>query len=139
MATRVAKSTMSDSHKAALAKGREEGRIVRSYLEGLEAIRPKRGRKRTPESIEKRLADIADEYESTDSALTRLHLIQEESDLEAELAAEVDRVDIAGLEKAFIKVANSYGQRKGISYSSWRSIGVSASVLQHAGVTRARG
>ena len=49
------KRSMSDDHKAALAAGRNEGRAVRRYLEALEAHKPKRGRKRTPESIEKRL------------------------------------------------------------------------------------
>ena len=49
---------MSDSHKAALALGRDEGRSVRRYLEALEAHKPRRGRKRTPESIKKRLAAI---------------------------------------------------------------------------------
>ena len=49
---------MSDEHKAALAKGREEGRIVRDYLEGIRATKPKRGRKRTPESVNKRLVII---------------------------------------------------------------------------------
>ena len=51
-----AKRPMSDDHKAALAAGRNEGRAVRRYLEALEAHKPKRGRKRTPESIQKRLA-----------------------------------------------------------------------------------
>jgi hypothetical protein len=50
--------SMSDEHKAALAEGREQGRAVRRYLEALESYRPKRGRKRTQESITKRLADI---------------------------------------------------------------------------------
>ena len=47
---------MTDEHKAALRRGRSEGRVVRDYLEGLRATKPKRGRKRTPESINKRLA-----------------------------------------------------------------------------------
>ena len=52
------KTPMSAEHKAALAKGREEGRIVRQYLEALESTKPRRGRKRTPDSIRKRLATI---------------------------------------------------------------------------------
>ena len=44
---------MSDAHKAALATGRVEGKIVRDYLEALRANKPARGRKRTPESIAK--------------------------------------------------------------------------------------
>src|SRR5690606_39660524 len=52
------KSPMTDEHKAALARGRAEGRIVKEYLEALRASKPKRGRKRTPDSIKKRLAAI---------------------------------------------------------------------------------
>ena len=47
---------MSDEHKAALAEGRTQGRAVRNYLDALEATKPKRGRKRTPDSVKKRLA-----------------------------------------------------------------------------------
>ena len=42
----------------------------------------------------------------------------------------------AALEKAFVKVARAYGQRKGIEYSAWRAAGVSAAVLQHADIPR---
>src|SRR5690242_17471608 len=50
--------SMSAQHKAALAVGRSEGRAVRNYLEALEAHKPKRGRRRTPESISARLEKI---------------------------------------------------------------------------------
>ena len=53
-----AKRPMSDAHKAALAKGRSEGRVVRDYLEGLRATKPKRGRKRTPDTISARLLKL---------------------------------------------------------------------------------
>jgi len=128
---------MSNEHKAALAKGREEGLAVRRYLEALESSRPRRGRRRTPASIEKKLASIESEVATADP-LTRLHLLQEQKDLQEELARAADPADISGLEKRFIKVAKSYGQRKGISYGTWRAAGVSASVLQHAGISRAR-
>src|SRR5680860_433016 len=52
------KTKMSTEHKAALAEGRANGRAVREYLEALEATKPKRGRKRTPESVKKRLDAI---------------------------------------------------------------------------------
>jgi hypothetical protein len=129
---------MSDQHKAALAKGREEGRTVRSYLEALEASRPRRGRKRTPDSIKKRLVTIDAALADADP-LSRLQLIQEQQDLDAELACGDNTVDIARLEKSFTKVAKSYGDRKGISYSAWRRVGVSAPVLQQAKVARTRG
>jgi hypothetical protein len=128
---------MSDDHKAALAKGREEGRIVRRYLEALESSKPRRGRKRTPDSIKKRLATIESGLATADP-LSRLHLIEEKQRLESELAHTGETVDLASLEKSFIKVARPYGERKGISYSAWRTVGVSASVLQQAKISRSR-
>ena len=128
---------MSEDHKAALAKGREEGRIVRRYLEALESTKPRRGRKRTPESIRKRLFAIDNQLAGADP-LSRLHLVEERQRLEAELSHTGETVDLAALEKSFIKVARVYGERKGISYSAWRTVGVSASVLQQAKIPRTR-
>jgi hypothetical protein len=128
---------MSEDHKAALAKGREEGRIVRRYLEALESTKPRRGRKRTPESIRKRLVSI-DNSLATADPLAKLHLVEERQRLESELSHTGETVDLAALEKSFIKVARVYGERKGISYSAWRTVGVSASVLQQAKIPRTR-
>ncbi|MGA2836300.1 MAG: hypothetical protein ABSF84_06870 [Acidimicrobiales bacterium] len=128
---------MSVEHKAALAKGREEGRIVRQYLEALESTKPRRGRKRTPDTIKKRLATIDSQLPEADP-LNRLHLVEEKQRLEAELSHNGDVVDLAALEKSFAKVARQYGERKGISYSAWRTVGVSASVLQQAKIARTR-
>jgi hypothetical protein len=127
---------MTDEHKAALAKGRAEGRIVRDYLEGLRATKPKRGRKRTPDTIKKRLDAIEVELASA-SPLDELLLIQERRDLQAELAAKADAIDIAALEAAFVDVAKSYSASKSISYASWRDVGVSANILKRAGISRA--
>ena len=129
--------TMSDAHKAALAEGREQGRIVRRYLESLESHRPKRGRKRTAESVSKRLGAI-DEQLVTADPLRRLQLVQERMDLEAELAAaDGDGADLEELEAAFVEVAAAYGERKGVSYEAWRAIGVTRAVLSAAGIVRA--
>ena len=48
-------------------------------------------------------------------------------------------MDVTELEKDFVKVAKAYGARKGIEYTSWRAAGVSAGVLQEAGISRTRG
>lgn len=127
---------MSDEHKAALAKGRMEGRIVRDYLEGLRATKPKRGRKRTPETIRKRLDAIGVELASA-GPLDELLLVQERRDLEAELAAKSNAIDMDALENDFVKVAKSYSESKSISYASWRDVGVPASTLKRAGIGRA--
>ncbi len=130
--------SMSDSHKEALAVGRDQGRAVRRYLEALEANKPRRGRKRTPEGIEKRLAAI-DERIGIADALSRLHLAQERMDLEAELAASRDGgVDVKALEAAFIQAAGPYSQRKGISYDAWRTAGIEPRVLKAAGIGRSQ-
>lgn len=136
MATkRGAKSPMSSEHKAALARGRAEGRAVRSYLDALRANKPKRGRKRTPDSIKKRLAAIDAELASAD-ALNELRLVQERRDLQRELETMDSGVDLASLEQGFVDVARSYSERQGIDYASWREVGISAAVLKRAGVPR---
>jgi hypothetical protein len=132
---RRGRAPMSDGHKHALAEGREQGRGVRLYLEALDKNRPKRGRKRTPDSITRRLDTIEQRLLEADP-LTRLHLIQERINLQAELEALKAKTDLTDLEADFIAAAKSYGQRKGISHSAWRSLGVPADVLRKAGITR---
>lgn len=126
---------MSAEHKAALAAGRNEGRAVRRYLEALEQHKPRRGRKRTSDSIKKRLATIAAKLSSVD-ALQRLQMVQERRDLQSELDREGGASDMTGLEADFVKVAKGYSERKGISYSAWREVGVPSDVLGRARITR---
>jgi len=129
---------MSQEHKDALAQGREQGRSVRRYLDALEAHRPKRGRKRTPESIQKRLDDIETKLEAADP-LTRLQLRQERRDLQSELEAKSNGVDLVQLEEDFVQAAKAYGDRKGITYATWREQGVDPAVLRRAGIRRGGG
>jgi hypothetical protein len=128
--------TMTDQHKAALAEGRNEGRAVKNYLEALQQNRPRRGRRRTPDSIKKRLAAIDVAY-AEGSALQQLQLVQERMDLQQELEAMGTKVDLSALEGAFVNTAAKYAQRKGISYAAWRELGVPADVLKKAGISRA--
>lgn len=128
---------MSPEHKAALAEGRTQGRAIRNYLDALEAHKPRRGRRRTPESITSRLAKIELEIDEAD-AVKRVDLIQERIDLKAELASYGSKVDRADLEAAFINEAPSYSQRKGITYAAWREAGVPAATLKAAGIRRGR-
>ncbi len=128
---------MSEDHKKALALGREQGRAVRRYLEALEANRPKRGRKRTPESVARQLATVEERLANAD-ALSRLHLVQEREDLREELARQSQSTDLSALEEEFVKAARPYSERKGISYSTWREMGIDASTLRRAGISRGR-
>ncbi|MEC9202653.1 MAG: hypothetical protein VX861_03390, partial [Actinomycetota bacterium] len=80
----MARQKMSDAEKA-------ETRAVRDYLTALEANQPKRGRKRTPDSVRNQIEAATAAMESA-SATKRLGLVQERIDLEAEL----DRLESAG-------------------------------------------
>jgi len=128
-----AKAPMSKAHKAALAQGRVEGRVIRTYLDVLEANRPKRGRKRTIESITRRLNVIKKELLAADT-VTKLRLTQERMDLERELKVKTANADIGKLESQFVKVARAYSVRNGITYTAWREVGVSPQVLKRAGI-----
>jgi hypothetical protein len=128
---------MSEAHKAALAKGREEGRAVRLYLEALASGRRRPGRQRTPTNIKERMAKLDQKIETADP-FDRLHLVQERRDLEVNLAKAEQPVDLVGLEKGFVKAAKTYGERRGIAYSTWRMVGVRPDVLQKAGIARTR-
>jgi hypothetical protein len=128
------RTPMSAAHKAALAKGREQGRLVRAYLTALDDNKPKRGRKRTPESINKRIAAIDGELAGADP-LKRVLFIQERLDLTSELNAPKAE-DLGELEAGFVKVGKAYGDSKGISYAAWREVGVPSSALSKAGIGR---
>jgi hypothetical protein len=127
---------MTAEHKAALAEGRAQSKAVRDYLDALEQNRPKRGRKRTAESVKKRLAAVESALPEA-AGIKRLELIQERIDLTAELGSMDAKVDLSGLEKAFVKAAKGYAERKGITYAAWRQSGVPADVLKRAGISRA--
>ena len=129
------KKQLSPAHKKAMSEGRSQAAAVRRYLTALDESKPKRGRRRTPESIARRLAAIESELESA-SSFQSLHLIQERKDLEGELSQLTSSTDISGLEDEFVSVAASYGESKGLSYGTWREAGVSPAVLKRAGITR---
>jgi hypothetical protein len=126
---------MTEDHKQALAEGRSDARVVKAYLEAIAATRPKRGRKRTRESITKRLEAIGTTIADA-APLTALHLAQERLNLQAELAALDATRDSSAAERDFLKVAKRYGDRKGISYAAWRAAGVAAETLKLAGVSK---
>jgi hypothetical protein len=121
-----------------LAEGREQGRAIRRYLEAREAYKPKRGRKRTPESIKRQLTSIEKRVQDADP-LTALQLRQQRMDLERELSASTRKIDLKALEEAFVAAAGAYSRRKGITYAAWREVGVPPDVLKRAGLKRGNG
>ena len=131
---------MSEEHKAALALGREQGRAVRAYLDALDLHKPKRGRKRTSESVLTQLAAVESELASAVGA-ARVELLQRRRDLqdEVERLEQDGGVDLDTLKEGFIRHGREYAERKGISYQTFREFGVPAAVLKEAGIPRRRG
>src|SRR4051794_31207587 len=69
-------ASMTPAHKQALATGREQARHVGNYLDALEAHKPKRGRKRTLESVSRQLAELEPRLARA-AGLKKLQLAQE--------------------------------------------------------------
>ena len=126
----MARTKMTEAEKTEVA-------AVRSYLKALEQNAPRRGRRRTPESVERQLAVLEGEMEGA-SVTKRLGLIQERIDLEADLEAlqQAGSVNLSALEAGFATHAAAYGGRRGISYAAWREVGVSSATLKSAGIRR---
>lgn len=130
--------TMTDEHKSALAVGRVQGRAVRLYLEALAAAKPRRGRKRTVDQARKELAAVNEQLDGDPGPVERLSLVQKAMDLKDEIAAAGtdNSVDLTELEAEFIEAAGPYAERKGLTYTAFREVGVPPAVLKRAGVPR---
>ena len=133
----TAGKTMTAEHKAALAKGREQGRVVREYLAALNEEK-KPGRKLDADTLNERITQTQAQIDAEPDPAKRVDLIQKRLDYEEKLANIGDAVDLEALEKDFVKAAKEYSERKGITYSAWREAGVPAAVLKEAGVPRTR-
>jgi hypothetical protein len=121
---------MSEAEKA-------ETRAVRDYLKALEANQPRRGRKRTPASVQAQI-DATNAAMDGASATKRLALVQQRLDLEAELERlqAAGSIDLSALEADFVAHAAAYSGKRGISYAAWREVGVPSPVLKAAGIRR---
>lgn len=128
---------MTDEHKAALAKGRRQARIVRNYLKALNKGR-RRGPKTDEESLRSRIDEVQREIEKEDDPAYRVELIQKRIDYEKRLQDLEGEPDLEELETQFVEIARDYSERKGITYTAWREEGVPASTLRAAGVPRTR-
>ena len=128
---------MTAEHKAALARGREQGRAVRDYLAALNEEK-KPGRKLDADTLQKRIEETRAQIDAEPDPAKRVELIQKRIDDEERLANLGEEVDLEALRKEFIKVAKEYSERKSITYSAWREAGVPAAALKEAGIPRTR-
>lgn len=127
---------MGEEHKAALAKGKSEAAKVRKYLKALEAGQP--GGAARAKVLEQRIERLRDDIANEDNLLRRVKLIQKRFDTEDKLKDVDTSIDFDALEADFIGVVDSYSERNGISYHTWREVGVPARALKAAGIKRTR-
>ncbi len=133
----MARGEMSPEHKEALAKGRQQAKVVRNYLEALHSD-GQRGRPVNRGSLEAKIERLQTRINEEPNSARRVELIQERLDTERRLAELQESVDREALERDFVAVAKEYSQRHGITYTAWREAGVPAAVLREAGITRGR-
>ena len=127
---------MSQQHKDAIRRSRRENRRVSAYLEALRASGTRRGRRRTLDRVDYELRQTAEALAGSPSAVEELHLVQRRRDLDAERQTMTQAHDVADLEDAFVEVARRFSERNGISYASWREVGVAPVLLKRAGISR---
>lgn len=128
---------MTDEHREANQRARDQNKAVGAYLSALEETRPRRGRRLTKESIQKQLDNIQDAFDAA-TPLKRVQLIQKRLDLEQALESMGETVSIEELEDQFVEMAGAYSKRKNISYQAWREMGVPAAALKKAGISYSR-
>jgi len=131
------KGGMSDEHKAALARGRDESRIVNQYLKAMATTTPRRGRPVNVDALRQELATVeADIAGKTGAA--KVVLAQRRMDLRDRIKAfSAPEVDTKALQAAFVSVVGPYSERMGLTAQAWREAGVSRQVLRLGGVPRA--
>jgi hypothetical protein len=122
---------LSPRHKAALATGRTEARHVAAYLDALEAHKPRPGRQRTVESIQRQLTDVRASLKGA-AGMKKLELVARRIELENELDAKKAGSDLSELRKNFVKSAGGYARRKGIPKQAFREAGVPAADIAAA-------
>lgn len=120
-----------------MARGRDEARIVRAYLDAVDNGAKRPGRRRSAESISAQIVKV-DSLLREARGIDKLKLVKQRRDLEAARTKVAPATDHPGLEREFVRVARSYGERRGIDYAMWREVGVPAAVLTKAKVQRTR-
>ena len=93
-ADRMAKRSMTDEHRAAIAAGQTETSAVKDYLEALEAQRPRPGRRVSAKTLQaRRIAIDAQIAEGGLKTMKRLELLHGRRDIDAQIAALADEPD----------------------------------------------
>lgn len=131
---------LSAAHKQALADGRRTGSIVDRYLASIG--KPKqRGRKVSQAELVKRRDKAIQDARSLPPGVDKVMAVQNSRDLTDRInrLSETNGGGSAGYEAEFVRIAAKFSTTRGITYGSWREVGVPARVLQKAGIARTRG
>src|SRR5579862_5631007 len=115
---RASHRTMSTAHKRALAEGRTMSATVDRYLAAINTPK-RRGRKVSTATLTQRLADAKGRLKTT-HGVEKVLTAQQVRDLQAKLAASrsATTVDVKSLEAAFVKIAKTFGENRGIGYGA---------------------
>jgi len=129
---------LSAEHKEALSIGRLQSAAVRKYLEVALETKPKRGRKRTADSIALQIEKLTKIIDSPSTGvIAKLKSLSQRAMLLDELAGINNATDTksrAEIEALFIQHAKAYGEAHGIQKKTWLEIGVDPKILAKAGI-----
>lgn len=133
-------SSISEEQKKDMEYRREQRKIIDRYLDFLGSkAKKKRGRPRSPETIERQLDVLQGKLDAAKGS-NRLQYLQKKRkllvDLEEITAPDLSEDDGAEAQDQFIEVAAEYSKHSGIEYETWRDADVPADVLKAAGVER---
>jgi hypothetical protein len=100
----------------------------------------RRGRKVSKSALQARLADARARAKSA-TGVEKLLAAQDVRDLQTRIATLETSADgdIKSIEAAFVKIAERFGENRGICYGASRDAGVPAQILKRAGIARTRG
>ena len=94
--------SMSEEHKAALARGRKQSRAIKAYLIALDSR--KLGRPMTKENLALRLKSVNEKLDGEDNPLKRVEILQNKLDIEQELSEFEHAVHSTNLKRASLKM-----------------------------------
>jgi len=118
----------------AIQRGRRESEAVSAYIQAIDSGGYSKSR---GPSLDARLQKLNDKLEAPGLTVAqRVILIQRRMDILMAMDAG-PALDMPALEQGFVEVVQSFSERHGITYATWRAVGVPARVLREAGYSEA--
>ncbi len=121
---------MENSPNSSRAEAAAQNKAIKAYFAAKEH---KPTTRRSPERLRTRVSAIEMELKSA-PVIKRIQLMQEKADITALLSMKTVSVDMAALENGFVQHAKGFSDRKGITASTWRKMGVPGELIKRAGI-----